>query len=225
MRRLVILRPEPGASASVAAARALGLDAIAMPLFEACPVDWVAPDPEDFDAILLTSANAVRHGATQLGNFHHLPVHAVGQATADAARAAGFAEVDAGGGDVAALLGMLPRSLRLFHPCGRDRRAVDTTRTITAVPVYMSFILPCPAGFAVIADAVVAVHSPRAGARLAELADAASLERDRIRIAAISAAAASAVGEGWHSVTSAAAPNDRALLELAARLCKKARAS
>ena len=45
MRRLLVLRPEPGASATVERARALGLDAVAMPLFEVEPVAWDAPDP------------------------------------------------------------------------------------------------------------------------------------------------------------------------------------
>ena len=34
MRQLVVLRPEPGAGATVAAAKSAGLEAVAMPLFE-----------------------------------------------------------------------------------------------------------------------------------------------------------------------------------------------
>ncbi|MEA3064722.1 MAG: hypothetical protein QOJ27_1168, partial [Sphingomonadales bacterium] len=41
-----------------------------------------------------------------------------------------------------------------------------------------------------------------------------------IRVAAISAAAAEAAGEGWAAKAVAAAPRDQALLELAAKLCK-----
>ena len=33
MKRVLVLRPEPGASATVERARALGLDAVAVPLF------------------------------------------------------------------------------------------------------------------------------------------------------------------------------------------------
>ncbi len=40
MRRLFILRPEPGASATVREAAELGLDAVAMPLFSVEPLDW-----------------------------------------------------------------------------------------------------------------------------------------------------------------------------------------
>ena len=78
-----------------------------------------------------------------------------------------------------------------------------------------------PDRFTNIIGSVVAVHSPRGGERLAELADIAAIDRSSVRIAAISEAAALAVGEGWAEVESPAAPNDAALLELAARLCEK----
>jgi uroporphyrinogen-III synthase len=130
--------------------------------------------------------------------------------------------VSAGSGDVVALLGSLSPRLRLFHPCGRDRRELSAARqTIVSVPVYAAEALPTPEGFAGIGGAVVAVHSPRAGDGLAELTVAAGIDRSSIRIAAISEAAVVAVGAGWEVVASAADPSDRALLELAARLCEK----
>ena len=63
MKPLAVLRPEPGASATLGRAQAMGLAAFAMPLFAVEPVAWTAPAPHDFDALLLTSANAVRHAA------------------------------------------------------------------------------------------------------------------------------------------------------------------
>jgi uroporphyrinogen-III synthase len=68
-----------------------------------------------------------------------------------------------------------------------------------------------------IRGAVALVHSPRAGRRLAELVG----DRASTAIAAISAAAANAVGSGWETVEAAQQPNDDALLALAARLCNK----
>jgi uroporphyrinogen-III synthase len=193
-----------------------------MPLFGVHPLDWTTPDPNAFDAVLATSANALRHGGAGLEPFRYLPLHAVGEATAEAAREAGFANVSSGAGDAEALLSSLPLGLRLFHPCGRERRDLGAARqAIVSVPVYAAEALPMPEGFAAIADAVVAVHSPRAGRRLAELADAARIDRSTVRIAAISEAAAAAVGAGWAEVKSAAKPSDGALLELAARLCEK----
>ena len=79
MRRLIILRPEPGAIASLERAKALGLDAISIPLFEVCPLAWTPPDPDEFDAVLATSANAMRHAGAALKPFRHLPLHAVGE--------------------------------------------------------------------------------------------------------------------------------------------------
>ena len=73
MRRVIVLRPEPGASETVARARRLGLDAAAIPLFEIEPLEWTAPDPEAFDGLLLTSANAVRHGGEKLQALRALP--------------------------------------------------------------------------------------------------------------------------------------------------------
>ena len=87
MRRLIVLRPEPGASATVERAQALGLDAFAIPLFRVEPIAWTAPDAGQFEGLLLTSANAVRHGGDQLERLRGLPVYVVGEATAEAARA------------------------------------------------------------------------------------------------------------------------------------------
>jgi uroporphyrinogen-III synthase len=62
---------------------------------------------------------------------------------------------------------------------------------------------------------VALIHSPRAGRRFTELVE----DRSSISIAAISPAAAEAVGGGWKLVASAEHPTDDALLALAARLC------
>ena len=216
MRRLVVLRPEPGASATVDRARALGLDALAIPLFEVEPIAWEAPDPNQFDALLLTSANALRHGGAGLERLKSLPVYAVGEATASAARAAGFEIAATGEMGVDALLPAIPARARLLHLCGEYHNAAPAAR---AVAVYRSAALPTPASFHDIERQVVAVHSPRAGSRLAELTDQAGLDRATVRIAAISNAAATAAGDGWARCEAAEAPGDAALLALAARLC------
>jgi uroporphyrinogen-III synthase len=219
MRRLVILRPEPGASASVERAAAVGLEAVAMPLFKVEAVDWEAPEPGGFDALLLTSANAVRHGGPGLARLRGLPAYAVGEATAAAAREAGFEVAASGEGGVERLLASVPPELRLLHLCGEHRAVPDAERAITEVPVYRAVELPAPDGFRGIEGQVVAVHSPRAGQRLAELADGAGIDRRSVQIAAISEAAASAAGSGWNRCEAASTPVDEHLLALAARLC------
>ena len=218
MRRLVILRPEPGASATAGRARKLGIETDVMPLFAIEPVAWRLPEGE-FDGLLLTSANAVRQAGPDLERLQDLPVHAVGACTAEAARADGLAVATTGAGGIDALLAQLPPGLRLLHLTGEHRRRPSAPQqSITAVTVYRAVELPDP-DFSRLASAVVAVHSPRAGAVLGR---AARLDRSTVAIAAISGAAADAAGDGWAEVAVANSPTDDALLALAQRLCEKA---
>lgn len=210
MRPLVILRPEPGASRTAARANALGLETRLVPLFAICPVEWTAPDTAGFDALVLTSANAVRHAGEELRKLKELPVHAVGEATAALARTAGFTVASVGQGGSRDMA--LPEGQRLLHLTGRDHVGVGTAITIV---VYEARELENP-DLHPLAASVVAVHSPRAGRRLAELVR----DRGRMAIAAISPAAAAACGSGWGEVQAAAEPNDASLLALAARLCE-----
>ena len=214
MRKLLLLRPQPGLSASAERARQMGLEVIECPLFRVEALAWQAPDPASYDALLLTSANAIRHGGSQLEAIKTLPVHAIGAATADAARAAGFRLLSVGDGDAADLLAGLPHSLRMLHLAGEDYRQIDGSQRVDRRLVYRSAPIEQP-GLPALAGLVAAIHSPRAGARLAELAD----ERDRTAIAAISDAAAQEVESGWERVEIAERPNDSSLLALAAMLC------
>lgn len=220
MRPLVIVRPQPAAGATAAAARDLGLSAVVMPFFEVEPVAWRAPDPAEFDALLLTSANAVRHAGSKLKAFRNLPAHCVGEATASAARGAGFTVASVGNGGVEALLDRLPEGLRLLHLCGTERRETDSRRQrIDQVPVYAARELPVPENPERLEGTVVALHSPRAAAALSRLFDEVGLRRETVAIVAISEAAAGAAGHGWERTESAPEPTDRALLALAAQLC------
>lgn len=217
MRRLLVLRPEPGASATLERARKLGLDAKSAPLFEIEPVAWEAPDPTGFDGLLLTSANALRLGGEKIRELRGLPVHAVGDATAQAAREVGFDVASSGDSGIDRLLDSIDPTLKLLHLCGDDRReATNPHQAITAVVLYRSTPVDSP-DLSAATDSVALVHSPRAGQRFAEL----MRERGSIVVAAISAAAADAVGAGWEAVEAAGAPTDDALLALAARLCNK----
>jgi uroporphyrinogen-III synthase len=215
MTRVLVLRPEPGASETADRARALGLRAVASPLFTLEAVAWHAPDPASFDALLLTSTNAVRHGGEQLESLWDLPVYAVGEATAASARAARFSVVHAGESGVEQLLQSLPFGLRLLHLCGVDRKeAAGARQSITHLAVYRAVPIEAP-DLSAIGGSVALVHSPRAGRRLAELVR----DRSRTAIAAISPAAVEAVGRGWRTIEPAERPTDDALLALAARLC------
>jgi uroporphyrinogen-III synthase len=217
MKRVLVLRPQPGADATVGKARAMGLEAAAVPLFEVEPVAWQVPEAGAFDGLLLTSANAVRAGGDGLQRLRGLKVYAVGEATGEAAREAGFDIAATGDAGVDRLLGSIEPELRLLHLCGADRAAPRGARhAITTVTVYRSIPLPAP-DLTSVHGCVALVHSPRAGARFAELVH----DRGSIAVAAISAAAANAVGSGWRALETADEPTDAALLALAARLCNK----
>lgn len=216
MRRLIVLRPEPGASATVEQARAMGLEAVALPLFEVRPLPWELPDAAGFDGLLLTSANAVRHGGAGLHKLRRLPAYAVGEATAEAARKAGFDVAATGDAGIERLMSAIEPGLKLLHLCGADRRGPGAVpQQVTAIPVYRAEAVAADLSDA--AGAIVLIHSPRAARRLAKLA----ADKASIAIAAISATAADAAGTGWEQVTIADRPSDAALLALAARLCNK----
>lgn len=213
----MILRPEPGASATFDRATAQGLQAVKLPMFAIEPLPWSPPaDLSLFDGLLVTSANGVRQAGEGLRRLSSLPVYAVGPATAEAARDAGLKVAVAGSSGIDALLPSLDPRLRLLHLSGEDRVELGkTAQSITQVPVYRARAIDVDPGR--IAGSVVLVHSPRAGRRLAQLAPD---PRD-VAIAAISQAAANACGTGWQLVTVATEPSDRALLALAASLCEK----
>jgi uroporphyrinogen-III synthase len=213
VRKLLLLRPEPGLTASAERARQLGLEVVSCPLFRVEPVAWEAPDLAHLDGLLLTSANAIRHGGPAPRRLTALRVYAVGEATASAARAAGFAVEHVGRGGLAELLADIPPSLRLLHLAGADHRDVSDPRIERRI-VYRAVAIEAPS-LPGLGGLVIAVHSPRAGSRLAELV----ADRGRTVIAAISAAAADACGEGWERVEIAANPDDDSLLALASLLC------
>ena len=217
MTRLLVLRPQPGADETVERARELGLDAVAIPLFEIEPVEWEAPEPGGFDGLLLTSANAVRIGGDQLSALRGLKAYAVGEATAMAARDAGFDIAATGDSGVDRLLGSIEPDLKLLHLCGADRREpAHAKQSITAITVYRATPVEAP-NLSAAEGSVALIHSPRAARRFAELVG----QRETIAIAAISDTAADAAGSGWRTVESAEQPTDEALLALAARLCDK----
>ena len=202
---------------TVARARALGLDPVAIPLFKIEAVDWKAPEAASFDGLLLTSTNAVRCAGEGLLQLRGLKTYAVGDATAEAAREAGFDLAATGDAGIDRLLGSIDADLKLLHLCGADRREpIQARQKITRLTVYRADPVES-ADLSIARGSVALVHSPRAGRRLAELAD----DRASITVAAISPAASAAVGEGWNAVEVADQPSDDALLALAARLCNK----
>ena len=85
---VIVIRPQPGCDATVAAASDMDLEVHGFPLFEVRPLAWEAPDPDEIDALLIGSANALRHAGAALSAFRGKPTYTVGETTAEAARAA-----------------------------------------------------------------------------------------------------------------------------------------
>lgn len=217
-RPLAVLRPEPGNGATADRIERLGLQAIRLPLFAVRALNWIPPDPAEHDALLLTSANAVRFGGPDLAALLPLPVLAVGEKTAETARRGGFDVMAAGNGDAAAMLALAGKKglSRVLHLGGRDR-AIEPHGPVTrAIAVYASEEVPVSAeSIGHLRGATALLHSARAAARLGALVDANAIARSTIAIAALSPAVAAAAGTGWAMVAVAAAPTDAALIEAA----------
>jgi uroporphyrinogen-III synthase len=103
--RLLVTRPEPDAERTAAALRHAGhqVDLAALLRIETIADAQLGTGP--WSALAVTSANALRAIAShpRRADLEGLRVFAVGRRTAAAARAAGFADVVAAGGDVQAM--------------------------------------------------------------------------------------------------------------------------
>tara|TARA_R100001244_G_scaffold86820_10_gene66469 strand:+ start:3849 stop:4535 length:687 start_codon:yes stop_codon:yes gene_type:complete len=222
---VLILRPMDGARQTERRAQELGLQTVVDPLFSVEPMTWSGPAVQDFDALLLTSANAVAYGGTQLESYHPLPVLAVGEATAAAAVNAGFHIAQTGASGAQTLLDVQPagRHRSILWLAGEQHGALDAgERQLHIVPVYRSraIALGKKALACLRAETVVLLHSARAARHLAAELDRLHIRRDRHHAVAFSAKVAEAAGQGWRSVHTACRPDDDALLSLATGLCQ-----
>jgi len=126
--RALVTRPEEDAAPLAAALAERGIDVTLEPLLAIRPLPEAPIDLTGVQALLFTSANGVRSfaelaGGRDLAGWRELPVFAVGDATATAARNAGFARVESAAGDVAALAKLVaehldPKAGALFHAAG-----------------------------------------------------------------------------------------------------------
>lgn len=222
MRPVIIVRPEPGASATAQRAAALGLEPRTVPLFAIEPVAWAVPDVAAHDALLLTSANAVRHAGPGLAKLASLPCHAVGAATAAAARAAGLNVVAVGVTGAQPLVAAMTSSghRAILWLAGEERSAIDAgPGRITPLACYRATEIADPIGWAAAIDrpAVLLLHSARAARRAAALAGAA---RNHLIALGISDVVSAAAGTGWEASHAAPYPDDAEMLAMAAKLCQ-----
>jgi uroporphyrinogen-III synthase len=226
MLPLIVIRPEPGCTATVSAARVAGLDPHGFPLFAVVARSWQAPLPGEYDALLLGSANALRAAGPGLGAVRHLPAYCVGEATASAARDAGLTVAAVGRGGLQAALATLgPVHRRLLRLAGEERVPLTLPAgvTMTERVVYASRAQPMPAELAALLarPALVALHSGEAAHHFAAECVRLGLRRALHSLCVLAPRVASAAGQGWREVAVAGEPSDAALLALARQMCQE----
>lgn len=113
--RLLVTRPREDAESFAQALSARGIDTVIEPMIEILDVPGPALGRGGYQAVLFTSVNGVRalvrRNRGDLADFHDVPALTVGDATARAARAAGFRQVESAAGDVVALTALVTARL------------------------------------------------------------------------------------------------------------------
>ncbi len=209
IRRVWITRAQPGADRTAEHLTALGFTPLVVPLLEILPLE-VTPDLTAIQALAFTSTNGVSAFAAR-SIERCLPVLTVGDATARAAREAGFADVRSADGDLVALAALIRAEAagrRILHPAalvpaGDLAAEVGAVAEVITVPVYDTFETQAPAPETW--DAVL-IHSPRAARAL--WADGAG----RVAVALSRACAAPISATGFADVRIAPNPTETALL-------------
>jgi uroporphyrinogen-III synthase len=102
---VLLTRPSPDNEASAAILRKRGIEVLLAPMLRFEPAPFEHDKDADYQAVIVTSANALRAIESELADksLLELPLFAVGEHTAKAAREIGFAKVIAAKGDAGAL--------------------------------------------------------------------------------------------------------------------------
>ncbi len=229
--RVLITRPEPDASALADKLKARGHETLIEPLLRIEAKPDAAVDLAGVQALAFTSANGVRVFAG-LSARRDLPVFAVGDSTAAAARAAGFASVESATGDVEALAALIAARLEpgagaIFHGAARkvagdlkgalDAAGFQVRRAVLYEAVPSVALTPNSAA-ALREGRVDAVlfFSPRTGESFIRLLREGSLTEACGRSMAVclsSAVAETVEGLPWRALRVAVRPDEAALLE------------
>jgi uroporphyrinogen-III synthase len=111
---ILVTRPQPDNARTVAALRAKGLEALPAPMLRFEAVAFQDDADAGYGAVIVTSANALRAVADQAAivRLKELPLFAVGERTAEAARDSGFQNVISADGDATALRELMVKSVR-----------------------------------------------------------------------------------------------------------------
>jgi uroporphyrinogen-III synthase len=239
---VLVTRPHPDDEATAGALRARGFEVLQAPMLRFEPVPFHDDADERYGAIIVTSANALRAIAPHLAGSRllKLPLFAVGEHTASAARDAGFGEVMTAKGDAAALRDLVLASVKtrqlkkaatLLYLAGADL-ARDlagelgekgfTVVTHTTYRMIPASSLPREICDAFVANRIEAVlhYSRRSARAFLDAARSGGVEISALALpqCCISSAVASILRDaGATQVTAAAEANENALFEALGR--------
>ncbi|HYZ47940.1 MAG TPA: uroporphyrinogen-III synthase [Sphingomonas sp.] len=239
---VLVTRPHPDGEATAETLRARGFEVLLAPMLQVEQVAFHDDAEARYDAVIVTSANALRAIAHELegSRILKLPLFAVGEHTAATARDAGFAAVISAKGDAEALRKLLlarvkarqlKKSATLLYLAGaelaRDLAAelgekgftVITRTTYRMVPVSR---LPQEVCDAFMAHRIKAVlhYSRRSARAFLDAARTGGVEISALALpqCCISASVAAILHDaGATQVMTAASPDEKALLEALAR--------
>jgi uroporphyrinogen-III synthase len=235
---VLVTRPSPDDEATAAALRIRGFEVLLAPMLRFEPVAFHDDTDARYGAVIVTSANALRGIEPHLAGSRllKLPLFAVGEHTAAAARRAGFNKVIAANGDATALRELMLESVKtrelkkaatLLYLAGADlardlagehgERGFDvvTHTTYRMIPVSSLPREVCD-GFAANGIEAVLHYSRRSARAFLEAARAAGVEISALAIpqCCISDGVAAVVRDaGAPQVTIARSPDENALFE------------
>src|ERR1700729_4166074 len=111
---ILVTRPHPDDEATAAGLRARGFEVLLAPMLRFEPVAFDDDEDMRYGAVIVTSANALRGIERQLkdGKLLKLPLFAVGEHTASAARDIGFEAVIPAKGGAASLRDLVLASVK-----------------------------------------------------------------------------------------------------------------
>jgi len=230
--RILVIRPEPDAARTAEKLRASGHEVTVDSLLSVEAVPFDVPR-QTYAALAVTSANALRVAgeAPALAKLKALPLYALGMQTANAARLAGFSNIEAAGGDASALAELLARRLpagsRALYLAGEDR-ARDLAALTAAAKIAIETVIvyrakaaarlqPATAAKLAAGEFGAVLHfSPRSAEIFLRLVREAGCEAalKTPRHLCLSAAVAAALAPAGIAAEVAARPDEAALLAL-----------
>lgn len=229
---VLVTRPQPQAAALATVLRQEGVEVLVDPLLRIVPTPQPIIDLCGVQAILLTSVNGVRALAAAT-TVRDIPVFAVGEASAVAARDVGFTIVTAADGDAISLVALVrsrlePQHGRLWHGRGADiAHDLDADLSCDGFDVKSEILYTAKASSTLAPETSrhlregnvqsALFFSPRTALTFVTLVRGARLENgvDRCVACALSANVAKALsGLPWAEVRVAEQPSQAALLEV-----------